>query len=966
MSRKLILTITLAIVVGMTAGTALAELIAYYPFEEGQGTETADVTGNGNNGTLSAGVEWVAGQKGTGVHFDTAGERIVLNEIDPTAGNNAMTLAAWINWEGQGHSIEQQGIIGKREGWDPGTGVKWFWQAQPSGALLFRADRANGAGTGLWWGNTYLVPYANEWAHVALTWDDGAAIQYINGEEVATGNVTFIDTADDTIVSIGCVSAGNSETFVGTIDEVRMYDTALAPAAIGQVMLGDFTSSSAPVPPDASDDIPQDVILGWAPGDSAAAHDVYFGTGFDDVVAASRDNPLGVLVSQGQTDLTYDPPGLLQFSQTYYWRVDEVNAPPDGTITKGAVWTFTVEPFVYPVPNITATASHADASSGPENTINGSGLNADDEHSIDAPDMWLASPGPDEPVWIQFEFDKVYKLHEMWVWNYNVMFEAVLGFGLKDVTIEYSTDGAEWIAFGDVEFAKAPAATGYAHNTTVDLSGVSAKYVRFNVNSGHGPMGQFGLSEVRFYYKPVLAREPLPPSGQEGVALDTALSWRSGREAAAHELYFSPDRAAVADGTALIDTLDASRYQLDALDYGATYYWKVNEVNEAADPTSWEGQIWSFSTLEFSVVEDFESYDDDENRIFDTWLDGFINETGSTVGYFDAPFAETSIVHGGGQSMPLEYINDAAPFYSEAEYDLGNANFTAGGADTLKLYVAGQAPAFLETADGTIFMNAIGTDIWDGADQFRYAYRQLTGDGSMVALVEDLDGTPSSWAKAGVMVRQTTAGGSAHSLMCMTGGDGNGASWQGRLAENDASESTDAASPVAPPYWVRIDRAGDSLTGFISVDGQSWTQVGDARSISMTDPVLIGLALTSHNAALATSAAFSNVSFTGSVSGSWEIAEIGVVQPEGNIPEPVYVAIEDTSGNVAVVTHPDTSLTARSGWTEWLIPFTDLTGVNLSRVATMYIGVGDRDNPTAGGNGLIFVDDILVGHPAGN
>ena len=62
MSRKLILTITLVIVVAMTAGSACADLIAYYPFEEGQGTETADATGNGNNGTLSAGVEWVAGQ----------------------------------------------------------------------------------------------------------------------------------------------------------------------------------------------------------------------------------------------------------------------------------------------------------------------------------------------------------------------------------------------------------------------------------------------------------------------------------------------------------------------------------------------------------------------------------------------------------------------------------------------------------------------------------------------------------------------------------------------------------------------------------------------------------------------------------------------------------------------------------------------------------------------------------------
>jgi len=66
---------------------------------------------------------------------------------------------------------------------------------------------------------------------------------------------------------------------------------------------------------------------------------------------------------------------------------------------------------------------------------------------------------------------------------------------------------------------------------------------------------------------------------------------------------------------------------------------------------------------------------------------------------------------------------------------------------------------------------------------------------------------------------------------------------------------------------------------------------------------------------------------------------------------------------VAVVTHPDESTVARSGWNEWVIPYTDLAGVNLNRLAVMYIGVGDRDNPTAGSAGMIFVDDIGFGSP---
>ena len=182
---------------------------------------------------------------------------------------------------------------------------------------------------------------------------------------------------------------------------------------------------------------------------------------------------------------------------------------------------------------------------------------------------------------------------------------------------------------------------------------------------------------------------------------------------------------------------------------------------------------------------------------------------------------------------------------------------------------------FEAAADGSIHMNAIGRDIWDTTDEFGYAYKNLTGDGSMIARVDDLDGAPSAWAKAGAMVRQSTAAGSVHSFTCMTGGNGNGAEWQGRETDNGTSVNTDATDPLAPPYWVRIDRTGDSLTGYLSPDGEHWTQLGDPRYISMNDPVLIGLAVTSHNTAMATSVTFSKVSFTGAVSGEWQRVEVG-------------------------------------------------------------------------------------------
>ena len=85
-------------------------------------------------------------------------------------------------------------------------------------------------------------------------------------------------------------------------------------------------------------------------------------------------------------------PGLLEFGQTYYWRVDEVNAAPIPRSFKGAVWSFTVEPYAYPIAKVTATASSShNADMGPEKTIDGSGLDADDLHGTTDATMWLSN-----------------------------------------------------------------------------------------------------------------------------------------------------------------------------------------------------------------------------------------------------------------------------------------------------------------------------------------------------------------------------------------------------------------------------------------------------------------------------------------------------------------------------------------------------------------------------------------------
>jgi hypothetical protein len=242
-----------------------------------------------------------------------------------------------------------------------------------------------------------------------------------------------------------------------------------------------------------------DATLSWASPSFTETHDVYLGTSREAVTTASRENPLGVLVSQGQTATTYDPAAPLELSRTYYWRVDFVSADAAPAIYQGPVLEFTTAALTYQIKNITATASSAQVGSGPERTVDGSGLDKNDGHSMDQKYMWWTLPT--SPHWIQYEFDKVYTLHEMWVWNFNMMVEPYTGFGAKTVKIEYSTDGTTWTPLADVpEFLQAPGRPGYTANTIVSFAAVPAKFVKLTIEKNWSTSAQqTGLSEVRFF-----------------------------------------------------------------------------------------------------------------------------------------------------------------------------------------------------------------------------------------------------------------------------------------------------------------------------------------------------------------------------------------------------------------------------------------------------------------------------------
>ena len=132
--------------------------------------------------------------------------------------------------------------------------------------------------------------------------------------------------------------------------------------------------------------------------------------------ALKRSMPPRFRPMRAWTVTSYDP-GRLELGKTYYWRVDEVNAAPDNTVYKGNVWSFTVEPFAYPIEGVIAATTNGISAQGRsaliESTVNGSGLNEDDQHSVDSDPTcgWAALPVPIAALDLQYEFDGVYKLH---------------------------------------------------------------------------------------------------------------------------------------------------------------------------------------------------------------------------------------------------------------------------------------------------------------------------------------------------------------------------------------------------------------------------------------------------------------------------------------------------------------------------------------------------------------------------
>jgi len=464
---------------------------------------------------------------------------------------------------------------------------------------------------------------------------------------------------------------------------------------------------------------------------------------------------------------------------------------------------------------------------------------------------------------------------------------------------------------------------------------------------------------------------PAPADLEKDVPRETTLSWMPGDRADTHNVYFGTSFDDVSEASvtnwqkALVmqNHAETTYDPTGLLEFNTTYYWRIDEVNAPPDSGVTKGDVWSFTTADFVVVDDFESYTDndaDGEAIWQSWIDGFgVDENGAQAGYVLPPYAEQGIIHGGAQSMPLLYDNDMK--YSEAKRSLALLrDWTADDAFNLSLWFRGNQAyvgSFTEAPAGTYTMTGSGVDIWGTADEFHFAFKEVSGAAKIIAEVVSLDNT-DPFAKAGVMIRDTLDADSAYVGVFIT--PENGVRFQYR---NDAGAVTerDFAEGVTAPQWVRLERtSGGLIRAYYSADGSSWDRFS-LTQVSATMPIYVGLAVTSHNAELTCQATFSNVSFPDTtVDPQWTDQDVGI---QSNHAEPMYVAVSNSTGAPAVVYHDNPNAVQIDAWTAWAIPLQTFAdqGVNLTDIDSIAIGLGTPGDTTkAGGSGTMYFDDIRL------
>jgi len=433
-----------------------------------------------------------------------------------------------------------------------------------------------------------------------------------------------------------------------------------------------------PVPADGAKFIDPTEAVSWTPGFGAKLHTVYFGDNFDDV-----NNATG---GTSQAIATYTPSSL-EPGKTYYWRIDEFDAVQT---YKGDVWSFT-------------TAGEGGGVRA--NYFNGTNFGNHVLSRVDPQINFVWAEAPDAAVAAD-------GFSVRWTGEVEAAFTETYTFYTN------SDDGVRlWV--GGKQLINNWTDHGNTENSgNIDLvAGQTYSIIMEHYDNTGGAVAELRWSSARTPKQiipqaalslPVKASQANPSNGAVNVRQKAILSWSAGEAATSHDVYFGTDVDAVQNADNSSPEYKGSRqlgsesYDPGDLVWNLTYYWRIDEVQDGG--TIEKGNVWSFTTADFLVVDDMELYNDLDpddpasNRIFNAWIDGFDNPAvnGSVVGYANPSFAEQIIVHGGSQSMPFSYDNAVGK--SEATLTLTYPrDWTENGVSTLVIWYIGDPANAAET-----------------------------------------------------------------------------------------------------------------------------------------------------------------------------------------------------------------------------------------------------------------------------
>jgi hypothetical protein len=636
MFRPLICWICFVVVLGLV-GNVSAGLLAHWPLDDGSGTTVQDSSGNGHDGALLGDPLWVAGVIGSGaLSFDGSDGLVEAAHDDSLSIEDALTITTWVKLNDLStyYFLVCKQPSGTASDNYPGNYE--FRTESGTGELQFGHQETEEEVYTFYDSTTAIT--AGQWYHVAVVVTNGGLVEfYVDGAAAGSApQSTNFGVLNEEPVRIGGRKDGYS-FFNGFLDDVFIYDRALSASQVQKHFEGippTFTVAQNPDPGDGALHEDTWVTLSWSPGDSAVSHDVYLGDSLDDVSDGTGETFRG---NQGSTFYVAGFPGFaypdgLVPGTTYYWRVDEVEA--DGTtIHKGTIWSFSIPP---------KTAYDPDPADGVE---------------IEDPNEVMLR----------------------WTSGFGAILHSTY-FGEDFDEVNSATGGTPQ---GVTTYSPGPLELGKIYYWRIDEFDGAATY----------------KGDVWSFTMPGAVGNPQPANRATDVGMNATLSWTPADSAASHELYFGTDQGAVRNADTGSPeyqgstTLGDESYDPGLLEADAAYYWRVDEVDDQGNTS--KGLIWSFTTGRFLVVDDFESYTDDDaagEAIWQSWIDGFgVADNGAQVGNLMPPYAEQTIVHSGSQSMPLIYTNIDGVTNSEAAMTLTDMrDWTQVGVSALVIWFRGR------------------------------------------------------------------------------------------------------------------------------------------------------------------------------------------------------------------------------------------------------------------------------------